>query len=489
MQFTASGDGSGARSYATVCGWFVSRQAIAAALAREDLAGGERLVAFSLASFAGRDGRAWPGASAAAARAGLSRSRYLHDRDRLVRRGLLVVEEVASGRGRASTVALSFAADGPWWEAEINAELFEAVLSRTRRRGPARLLLAAIAALADPDGVVRGMSSEELCIAAGVADRTYRRARRELLESRELALVSGAGGRGNTNVWHVRASAETPVAGRVGSPRRVMPGGGTRPLLAPAAAPADDVAAGDGAGPRADPGELGSGGVAGGNRPGLTGVSAEKGGQDRMVSEQNCPVWSGVSGLKGGHDRTLFELPAVKTPAETPAETPAPNARAGREPQNPRTGEDPPTPLAGGLSPDGILIEQSYVTDRGRRRQRMVRVDLDEIRRGLEIPTAGDRRDWQQTRELLEATVGETTFAIWLAPVGLIAVDGDRRLVLAAPPATAGWVSSRFGRVLAACASRVGREVRFAEAPERHAVSGDEPSRSAFSTNQEEAAR
>jgi hypothetical protein len=53
---------------------------------------GERLVAFSLASFAGHDARAWPGAATAAARAGLSRSRYLHDRDQLVRRGLLVVE-------------------------------------------------------------------------------------------------------------------------------------------------------------------------------------------------------------------------------------------------------------------------------------------------------------------------------------------------------------------------------------------------------------
>ena len=328
----------------------MSRQAIAAALAREDLAGGERLVAFSLASFAGRDGRAWPGASAAAARAGLSRSRYLHDRDRLVRRGLLVVEEVASGRGRASTVALSFAADGPWWEAEINAELFEAVLSRTRTRGPARLLLAAMAALADPDGVVRGVSSEELRAAAGVADRTYRRARRELLESGELVLLSGAGGRGNTNVWQVRASAQAPVTGRAGPPRRVVPPGGARPLLAPVAASAGDLAAADDAGPRADPGELGSGAAAGGNRPGVTGVSAEKGGQDRTVSEQNCPVWSGVSGLKGGQDRTLFELPAVKTPAETPAETPAANARAGREPQNPRTGEDPPTPLAGGRS-------------------------------------------------------------------------------------------------------------------------------------------
>lgn len=106
----------------------MSRQAIAAALAREDLAGGERLVAFSLASFAGRDGRAWPGAPAAAARAGLSRSRYLYDRDQLVRRGLIVVEGIASGRGRSSTVALLFAGEGPWWDGEVNAELFEAVL-------------------------------------------------------------------------------------------------------------------------------------------------------------------------------------------------------------------------------------------------------------------------------------------------------------------------------------------------------------------------
>jgi hypothetical protein len=163
--------------------------------------------------------------------------------------------------------------------------------------------------------------------------------------------------------------------------------------------------------------------------------------------------------------------------------------RAGREPQNPRTGEDPPTPLAGGLSADSILIEQTYITERGRRRRRMVRVDLDEVRRGLEIPTAADRRDWQQTRELLEEMVGDTTFAIWLEPVELIAVDGDRKFVLTAPPATADWTSTRFGRVLAACASRVGREVRFAEEPERHAVVPDALRRPAFSTNQEEAAR
>ncbi len=195
----------------------MSRQAIAAALARADLIGGERLVAFSLASFAGRDDRAWPGAAAAAARAGLSRSRYLYVRDRLVERGLVDVEKEASGRGRASLLALPFVSEGPWWDGEINAGLFEVVLSRTRRRGPARLLLSAMAALADVDGVVRGLLSEELCAAAGMADRTYRRARQELLESGELELVSGAGGRGNANVWQVRvpAAAAGGAAGRL----------------------------------------------------------------------------------------------------------------------------------------------------------------------------------------------------------------------------------------------------------------------------------
>jgi len=93
----------------------MSRQAIAAVLARDDLVGGERLVAFSLASFAGRDDRAWPGAPAASARAGLSRSRYLYVRDRLVERGLVVVESEASGRGRASLLALPFVTEGRGW--------------------------------------------------------------------------------------------------------------------------------------------------------------------------------------------------------------------------------------------------------------------------------------------------------------------------------------------------------------------------------------
>ena len=63
---------------------------------------GERLRSrWSLASFANREQRAFPGTAAAAARAGLGRSRYLDARDRLVRRGLLV-SRVGRGRGQST---------------------------------------------------------------------------------------------------------------------------------------------------------------------------------------------------------------------------------------------------------------------------------------------------------------------------------------------------------------------------------------------------
>ena len=230
----------------------MSREAIAAALAREDLSCGERLVAFSLASFADNVNRARPGTPAAAARAGLARSRFLEARDRLIRRGLVIVEQAATGRGRASTLLLRFAEVGPWWEGEINAELFEAVLGYSSSRGPARLLLAVMAALADEQGVVEGVTTERLCAAAGVADRTYRRARAALLASGEVVLRGGSGGRGHTNCWEVqnpcaRLGATPPARGR-----RVPPPAGARPLMATAAMPV----AGEGQDAEAVPAEI-----------------------------------------------------------------------------------------------------------------------------------------------------------------------------------------------------------------------------------------
>jgi len=121
-----------------------------------------------------------------------------------------------------------------------------------------------------------------------------------------------------------------------------------------------------------------------------------------------------------------------------------------------------------------MTVEQVYTTDRGRRRRRQVRIDLDEVRRGLGIPTAADRGDWQQIRELLEEAVGESTFAIWLEPTELIAIDDERRLVIAVPTETASWTVKRFGRLLARCAERVGRELRFASEPDVHALGAAE---------------
>ena len=273
----------------------MSREAIAAVLARDDLSSGERLAAFSLASFADRENRARPGTPAAAGRAGSARSRFLEARDRLVRRGLVVVEDVASGRGRASTVALPFAGTGPWWEGEINAELFETVLGYSRTRGPARLLLAVMAALADEQSVVEGVTTERLCAAAGVADRTYRRARATLLASGEVLLRSGSGGRGNTNCWEIpdprtHTGTTPPTRGR-----RVPPPAGARPLMATVAEPV----AGDTQDLEAVPAEVVS------DARGRV-VGAGKGGQDRTVSRRKGPVVTGVSAEKaGGHESAL----------------------------------------------------------------------------------------------------------------------------------------------------------------------------------------
>lgn len=219
----------------------MSHAAIAGVLARDDLSAGERLVALSLASFANREQLAWPGISAAAARAGLGRSRYLGAREQLVQRDLVVVEDRGRGRGQASAIRLVFAQSGPWWDGDVNAELLEAVLGFSRARGPARLLLAALAALSDATGVVEGLATDELCRAAGLANSTYRRARASLLASGEVEVSGDNGGRGRTSRWKVRHPAgldyEPPLVGG----RRRTPVPTARPLVATVRLEASDA--------------------------------------------------------------------------------------------------------------------------------------------------------------------------------------------------------------------------------------------------------
>jgi hypothetical protein len=136
---------------------------------------------------------------------------------------------------------------------------------------------------------VEDLTTEQLCSAAGLANRTYRRARQALLASGELVLLSGVGGRGNANRWEItdpRLLAGEP--GRPSASRRVPPPGGARPLVAPVAVRVSPTRQGS-------PASFELGPV----------HAARKGGQDQTLSVENCPILTGVSGVKGGHDRTL----------------------------------------------------------------------------------------------------------------------------------------------------------------------------------------
>lgn len=461
----------------------MSYQAIAAALARDDLSVGERLVAFALASFADGDQLARPGTPAAAGRAGLSKSRFLEARHELVRRGLVVVERPATGRGRPCTLRLPFAGEGPWWDGEINAELFEAVLGHSRAQGSARLLVAAMAALADERRVVEDFTTAELCSAAGITQRTYGRVRGPLLALGELVLRTATCGRGNTNCWEI----SDPRAGAAGAApmrgRRVSPPAGARPLVA--SVPPPRAGGGRVAGQFSGEGDRESRVVDGGKGrqdrtlfaekgPDLSGVSGEEGCQDRTLSARHGPGLWGVSLERGGQVRTLSR----ETPAENPAQTPAPNARAGREPQNPRT-IHPPGPPEGGSGAGQVFVEETYLTDRGRRRRRLVAVDLGAVRERLRAAGEADLAAWEQVRAFLREAVVGSTFEIWLAPLELIAVDVEDTLIVSAPAETVSWIARRFGRVLDGVAQRAGRPLRLAGEVERKAAESLAPAAAA----------
>ena len=174
-------------------------------------------------------------------------------------------------------------------------------------------------------------------------------------------------------------------------------------------------------------------------------------------------------------------------PATTSPETPPPNTRVGREPLNPGT-RKPPNPPQGGSAARWVIIDESFVSDRGRRRRRPVRVDLDEIRQCLDVPSAQDLTVWRKIRSQLQRLVGEDTFAIWLKPIELVAIDSAERLVLAGPAPTAEWTNKRFSRVIATSASEVGRDIRFANEAERHAFGACAPG-DPIHINPKEAAR
>jgi DnaA N-terminal domain len=412
----------------------MSYRTIAAALALEDVSIGERLVAFSLASYADAEHQTFVGNPAAAARTGLSRSQYLAAREQLEGRELISVAAEGGGRGRSSTLTLGFATRGPWREERINPQLFQTVLSYTRARGPARVLLATLAALANDEREVLGLTTDEIRSAAGLSDRTYRRARASLLASGELVAESCVGGREHTNRWRLADPRDpgTPLPAR----KRVAPARNARPLLAAATQAVHESE---------NPGQ---------DRT-VCGVNP---GQNRTLLTLNPGHSRTVSALNPGQDRTV----SPETLAETPAETAAPNARAGREPGNQKNNY-PPTPPDAGSRTKSVTIVEDYLTDRGRKRQRTVVVEVDAIHEQLRAASDGDLADWERIRSELRALVGESTFEIWLAQLELAATDPGGRLVLAAPASTRSWVAHRFARAFDHASVAVDRSVRLAD--------------------------
>ena len=239
--------------------------------------------------------------------------------------------------------------------------------------------------------------------------------------------------------------------------RSINPEPGARPLLAtarpPESAPKDQL---DLLGNPNDPAEVAVAGERQG--PELSGVSTLNPGQNRTVSAVKGPGLSGVSAVNPGQNRTVC--------SETPPQTPPPNARAGREPQNPRLRKGPPNPPEGGSHRLGSIVED-FVTPRGRQRHRTVAVDLDEIRSQLLSPGSTDHAQWQQIRADRECVVGASMFEIWLAALDLVGCDDGGGLLLACPTATRQRVAGRYASMIGRFGRSHGRSARLATARER----------------------
>jgi DnaA N-terminal domain len=288
--------------------------------------------------------------------------------------------------------------------------------------------------LASDEREVLGLTTDEICSAAGLSDRTYRRARATLLHSGELVAESCAGGRGNTNRWRLADARTlgTPLPAR----QRVASARNARPLLAAATQAVHEP---------------------------------ENPGQDRTVSGVNPGQDRTVLPLNPGQDRTVFALNPGQdrtVSLEAPAQTPALNARAGREPGNQKNNY-PPNPPEGGSRTQPVMIVEDFLNDRGRKRQRTVVVELDAIREQLRPAGDADHADWQRIRNELQRLVGESTFEIWLAGLELAATDPGGCLLLTAPTATHGWVANRFARTVDHAGQAVDRRVRLVDDRER----------------------
>ena len=180
-----------------------------------------------------------------------------------------------------------------------------------------------------------------------------------------------------------------------------------------------------------------AGGRAGGGRK-RSGIERCIGCKPRREPDRFGWERSGIERGIGAEPRSMSDGFAAN-PAGNPATNPA--AQRARGKGTPEPSNLPPQPPDGGSSGGQVSIVEDYITDRGRKRQRTVVVELDAIREQLRAASDGDLADWERIRSELRGLVGESTFEIWLAQLELAATDPGGRLVLAAPASTRSWVA------------------------------------------------
>ena len=291
----------------------------------------------SLASFANRDDARGPGIPAGSGAGRPRSSRYLEVARAARRRGLLEIE--MPGRARTGDARSSSCSRSP--VRGTRARSTRTARSRAQLQpGPraARLLLAALAALADETGVVDELSTDELCRAAGLANSTYRRARRRCsppARSRSTTTAAAAGGRVAGGLATASGSPTSPVSDRT------------------AASPAARCTATPAASDRAEAGAESVRTPERGLWHAGKGPDPERGFRDEGSDPERGFVGKGpdLSGVSGETPPKPRQKPRHPT-----------RAREGNpEPRNQRT---PPTPLKGG-GPPRLILEESYSATEG----------------------------------------------------------------------------------------------------------------------------
>jgi hypothetical protein len=89
-------------------------------------------------------------------------------------------------------------------------------------------------------------------------------------------------------------------------------------------------------------------------------------------------------------------------------------------------------------------------------------VNAADVHSGLLAVSDADQSAWAEIRQSLAAVMEAPMFAIWLAPLQVVAVDRDGTPVVICTPELRGWLVDRFGRAISTAGESAGRPLLHA---------------------------